>query len=168
MLLLLLFCLQISCFLGCLSTYTILSGSRTLYYNSATGSYTPALVLPESEIHPSFMRDPEAKWVWWTITWTTATVYFKDSFGLAQWAVERLNTAVLKIAGEDWIGVTFNGELLKNYDSSLHSTAFLAYNIKGKLKGSSSTKYEENVLEVTVGSNGYYEGLLYRIEFTFN
>jgi hypothetical protein len=165
---LLLACLQISCILGCSSTYTIVSGSRTLYYNDVTGIHTSALILPEYKYYPDWVRDSAAKWVWWTATWVPGTYTFKDFFGLAQWAVDRVKTAELKIAGDDWMKVTFNGEVLKNYSSGRDYAIFQTYDIKGKLKGSIRTEYQENALEVSIGSDGNYEGLIYRIEFTFN
>jgi hypothetical protein len=74
--------------LSCLSSYTILSGFRTLYYNSNSGAYLPAVVLPTNIYFSSWLRDPEAKWVWWTTQWAPGTIVLKDTFGLAQWAVE--------------------------------------------------------------------------------
>ena len=91
-----------------------MSGSRTLYYDSNSGAYVPALVLPTGVYYVNWLRDPEAKWVWWTTQWTSQTIKFKDTFGLTQWAVDRVNTAVLKIAAEDCLKVVFNGEELIN------------------------------------------------------
>ena len=47
--------------------------------------------------------------MWWTTQWTHDPIKLKDSFGLAQWAVNKVNTAVLKIAADDWLKVMFNG-----------------------------------------------------------
>jgi len=113
------------------------------------------------------MTDPEAKWVWWTTQWTLDTIKLKDSFALTQWVADQVNTAVLKIAADDFLKVTFNGVVLINTDYIPHHT-FLVANLKDKLRGSSHSEYAFNILEMEVTSDGVWEGVLYRVEITFN
>lgn len=105
--------------------------------------------------------------MWWTTQWTTDTISFKDSFALSQWAVNRVSTAVLKVTADDKMRVLFNGVVLENYVASQGWKAFKSYSIKAQLKGSSSILYQENLLEVTVKSDGNFEGLVYLIELEF-
>lgn len=162
----LLMLLRLASVLSCPSNYRVLSGSRTLYYNKNTGSYVPVLILPSYALYFNWVADPDAQWVWWTTTWTSDTILFKDTFGLAEWAVNKVNTAVLKVAADDYMKVMFNGEELASGPSYV-GTKFEVFNIKGKLKGSTPAKYQENMLEVEVIANAYYEGLIYRLDITF-
>jgi hypothetical protein len=76
--------------LSCVSTYTILSGPRTLYSSSAQGLYVPTIIIPPSFYWGAWLHDSEANWVWWTTSWTCDTIYLKDTFVLAQWAIDSL------------------------------------------------------------------------------
>ena len=78
-------------------------------------------------------------------------------------------SAKLKIAANDYLRLIFNGEKLKDYNAWRDDTAYLEYNLMGKLKGSDAWKYEENVMEMYVATEvpAYLEGILYRIEFAF-
>ena len=40
--------------------------------------------------------------------------------------------------------------------------------LKDKLRGSSASDHKLNMLEMEVTSDGSYEGVLYRLEITFN
>lgn len=151
--------------LSCPSIYTIASGSRTLYYDYNSGAYVPVLVLPTNFYS---LQDPEAKWVWWTTQWTPQTIKFKDTFELAQWTADRVNTAVLKIAADDCLKVVFNGEELINTWPNVRNTAFIERDLKGKLRGSGAFNTQPNVLEMEVTSDGAWEGVMYRVEITFN
>lgn len=154
--------------LSCVSTYTILSGPRTLYYSSALGLYVPTIIIPPSFYWSTWLHDSEANWVWWTTSWTWDTIYLKDTFVLTQWAIDRLTSATLKIAADDYFRVKLNGVMLKDYGSVNYFTAYLTYDISGIVRGASEALYQENVLEVIVTSNGECEGAIYRIEFTFS
>ena len=161
--------LQVHLAHSCLSEYTILSGTRTLY-DSGNDVYVPAVILPPNLVAPVWLHDPEAQWVWWIADWIVGTFHFADSFGLAQWAVEKVNTAVLKIVADDFYKVVFNGETLKDFEpGQWYFTSFLEYNLKGKLKGSSAGEYLKNELDVYVQTEvpPYMDGLMYRIEITF-
>ena len=152
---------------ACTSTYTVLSGARSLYYSPSLGLYVPALVLPPSAYYFSWLRDPEAQWVWWTTSWTCDTVSIKDKFVLAQWAIDRLSSAILKVAADDYFRVVFNGVMLKDFGTVNYFTAYLSYNVSGLVRGASEAADQENELELIVESNCYAEGAIYRIEFTF-
>jgi len=155
--------------LSCLTSYTILSGTRTYYYDPTSNELKQALVLPSSALYPTWPHDPEAVWVWWTRYPTTDTVKFKDTFTLAQWAVNKVNTAVLKIAADDYLTVTFNGEELLNTWLNGPYAAFAWLNLKDKLRGSSASEYNKlNILEMKVTSYGNFEGLVYRLDINFN
>ena len=162
--------LQVHLAHSCLSKLTILSGTRTLY-DSGNDVYVPAVILPPHLVSPIWLYDPEAKWVWWIADWIAGTFHFVDSFGLAQWAVEKVNTAVLKIVADDYYKVMFNGETLKDLESGQRQfSRFFEYNLKGKLKGSSAGEYLKNELDVVVETENpsHYEGLMYRIEIIFS
>jgi len=81
-----------------------------------------------------------------------------------------VNTAILKIAADNRLKATFNGEELINtshMSPPVPNRAYLVVNLKDKLKGSSTSEYKLNVIEMEVTSDGYYEGVLYRVEITF-
>jgi len=82
--------------------------------------------------------------------------------------VSQVNTAVLKVASDDWLTVVFNGVELINTAPSTPSAAFLVLDLKSRLIGSSDSEYRLNILEMRVYSDANWEGLLYRIEITFN
>lgn len=154
---------------SCLTSYTILSGARTLYDNG-NDVFTPALVLPSNAIASTWLQDPEAKWIWWTTSWTYGVFHFKDVFDMAQWAVNRVNTAVLKIVADDFFKVVFNGEMLKDFElGHYYYTQYLQYDLKGKLKGASAFQYQSNVLDIIVQTEypANWEGIVYRIDITF-
>ena len=153
--------------LSCLSSYTLLSGTRTYYYDPTSNELKQALVLPSSALLQGWQQDSEAVWVWWTLSSPLNTVKFKDSFILAQWAVSQINTAVLKIASDDCLKVTFNGVVLINTDYVPYS-AYLVVDLKDKLRGSSASEYKLNILEMKVTSYGNFEGLAYRLDINFN
>ena len=94
-----------------------------------------------------------------------------DFFAIPQWAVSRVDTAVLKVTADEYFKVVFNGAMLKNYEVGVYYyTRFLSYNVKGLLRVTSeSGVYQENLLEVYVMTEvpEYIEGLLYRVDFTF-
>ena len=113
------------------------------------------------------MHDAEAQWVWWTTSWTCDTVTLKDTFVLAQWAVDRLTSAILKVTADDFFQVHLNGVPVKGFDWTYHYSAYLVYDIAGIVRGASEANYQENELEVTVVSDCVGEGAIYRIEFTF-
>lgn len=154
---------------SCLSTYLIASGTRT-QYDPGTGALQPCLVLPPSVVVEYWWTDPDAQWVWFTTHWTTGTFKFIEKFDLAQWAVNRLVRAKLKIAANDYLKVVFNGEILKNFP--LHDKDdrfFWEFDLIGRLKGANSIEYKENVMEMYVATEvpANLEGIIYRIEFTF-
>ena len=92
----------------------------------------------------------------------------RDTFGLTPWAVDRVNTAVLKIAADDCLTVVFNGVELINTAPNLIYNVYIERDLKGKLRGSSAPNYQSNVLEIEVTSDSSYEGVIYRVEITFN
>lgn len=152
---------------ACFSTYTIASGPRTLYYSPSLGLYLPTIIIPPSVYIGSWVYDPEANWVWWTISLTSDTITFKDTFVLTQWAFDHLISATLKIAADDYFQVVLNGVTLKYFDAAYYNQAYLVYNIRGIVRGASETTYQENELEVRVVTDGAFDGLIYRIDFTF-
>jgi hypothetical protein len=155
---------------SCLTSYLITSGTRTLY-DPGTGSLIPCLILSPPTAYVSYWwTDPDANWVWFTTQWTTGTFKFIEKFSIAKWTIGRLVSAKLKIAANDYLKLIFNGEQLKDYNPWRDDTAFLEYNLMGKLKGTDAWKYEENVMEMYVATEvpAIIEGILYRIELTFS
>lgn len=116
---------------GCLNTYKVRSGARTKYYDSSSGQYIPALVLPLNAYHSEWVTDSEAKWVWWTTHWTAGTKKFRDTIFLADWAVDRINTALMYVAADDHLTVILNGVTIFTIDQTAYATEFLVLNLKG-------------------------------------
>ena len=154
---------------SCLTTSLIASGTRTLY-DPGTGSLQPCLILIPTDYVEYWWTDPDAQWVWFTTQWTTGTFKFIDKFAMAQWAVDRLVSAKLKIAANDYLKLVFNGVMLKNFPPSARDdTFYLEFDLMGRLKGANSSIYMENLMEMYVATEvpAYIEGIIYRIEFTF-
>lgn len=148
----------------CVSTYTVLSGPHTRCYSPALGGDLPTILIPA---YATWVHDAEAQWVWWTTSWACDTISIKDTFVLAQWAVDRLSSAILKVTADDFFQVQLNGVMLKDFDQTYYCSAYLVYDIIAVVRGASDANYQENELEVTVESDCAVDGAIYRLEFTF-